>query len=236
MALTDSLISYWKLDEASGTRVDVHGSNDLTDNNTVGSASGKINNGADFESANSEFLSHTSNSDLQTGDIDFTFTAWINIETLVHGIIVSKDDDAANSRDYTLDMGDFQSPRFYIKGGTHLVEWSGDLSTSTWYFIVGWHDATANTVNLQVNNATPESATTSGTAPDVSSAVFMIGAREYSGFEGYFDGIIDEVGFWKRVLTSQERTDLYNSGNGLSYDSFGGGTANPLSFLRLGVG
>ena len=35
-SLLTSLISYWKLDETSGTRVDVVSGNDLTDNNTVG--------------------------------------------------------------------------------------------------------------------------------------------------------------------------------------------------------
>lgn len=40
MALTDNLISWWSLDEASGTRYDSHGTNHLTDNNTVSSEAG----------------------------------------------------------------------------------------------------------------------------------------------------------------------------------------------------
>ncbi len=43
-ALTDNLSAYWKLDEASGTRVDSAGSNDLTSNNSVGQAVGKLGN------------------------------------------------------------------------------------------------------------------------------------------------------------------------------------------------
>ena len=35
-----SLVSYWELNELSGTRKDLHGSNDLTDNNTVTQAAG----------------------------------------------------------------------------------------------------------------------------------------------------------------------------------------------------
>ena len=31
------------------------------------------------------------------------------------------------------------------------------------------------------------------------------------------DGRLDQVGVWKRVLTADERTWLYNSGNGRSY-------------------
>ena len=33
----------------------------------------------------------------------------------------------------------------------------------------------------------------------------------------YWDGLIDEVGFWKRILTAQEKTNLYNAGAGLAY-------------------
>ena len=31
------------------------------------------------------------------------------------------------------------------------------------------------------------------------------------------DGLIDEVGLWRRVLTPAERTTLYNCGAGLTY-------------------
>lgn len=33
----------------------------------------------------------------------------------------------------------------------------------------------------------------------------------------YFDGILDEVAIWKRVLTPEERTYLYNNGTGRTY-------------------
>lgn len=45
--------------------------------------------------------------------------------------------------------------------------------------------------------------------------IFQIGNRTITGLPGYFDGRIDSVGFWKRVLNFDERTQLYNSGNGL---------------------
>lgn len=219
MALTDNLISFWELEEASGTRNDSHGSNHLTDNNTVAAGTGKVGNAADFESSNSEYLSHASNSDLQTGNIDFSICAWANLESNLDVQVVSKDDDAASSRDYTLDRGSSNNFRFYINGGGGglIIVSSVEPSLATWYFVVAWHDATADTLNIQVNNGSVDSASTSGTAPEVSAAEFRIGAREYAGFEGYFDGLIDQVGLWKRVLTTQERTDLYNGGAGLSY-------------------
>ncbi len=41
MALTDSLVAMWRLEESSGNRSDSQGSNTLTDTNTVGSGTGK---------------------------------------------------------------------------------------------------------------------------------------------------------------------------------------------------
>ena len=46
---------------------------------------------------------------------------------------------------------------------------------------------------------------------------FAIGVWTGAFPSGNMDGLIDEVGFWKRTLTSGERTQLYNSGNGLAY-------------------
>jgi hypothetical protein len=227
VALTDSLISYWKLDEASGDRADSHGANTLTDNNTVGSTTGKINSAADFASASSEYLSHVDNSDLSTGDIDFTIAAWVYLADLsTFRIIVSKDDEASGSREYFLEFNGstFAFNLFKATDSQITATWSSTPSATTWYYVVGWHDAAANEMYIQVNNGTPDGIATGGSLQASGNAQFMIGAREYSGFPSYWNGRIDEVGFWKRVLTSGERTDLYNSGSGFAYP-FGASSA-----------
>lgn len=237
MPLTDNLISYWELEEASGTRDDAHGANDLTDNNTVGqSASGKVGNCADFEADNSEKLTRADNTDLSAGDISFTFAAWVFLESKTARMnIITK--DGPTDGEYDIQWHDivdrFQFVVFGTSGfgnsGAAVGDALGSPSTATWYFIVAWHDATANTVNIQINNGTVDSAAHSAGVFD-GTGVFAIGATD--AFGQYFDGLIDQVGFWKRVLTSQERTDLYNSGNGLSYAALaGGGVSNKVPLL-----
>src|SRR5262245_58597574 len=83
MSLLDSLVSYWKLDEASGNALDAHGSNNLTEGGTggVGTATGKINGGRDFESADSDIFTLADNADLSTGEIDFSFSLWYKPES-----------------------------------------------------------------------------------------------------------------------------------------------------------
>ena len=215
MALTDSLISYWKFDEASGNALDSHGTNDLTDNNTVGSATGKIGNARDFELGNAEYFSKASNSDLQTGDIDFTITCWVKLESNGQTMqVVTKYSDASN--EYAI-IYDNVNAKFYFYSGTSFTSVASTtptpIATATWYFIAVWFNASANSINIKVNNGTTYSNTVTPTS--AGSANFKIGLRDDS--TQYWDGLIDEVGFWKRLLTSDELTSLYNGGSGLAY-------------------
>ena len=82
MPITDMLIGHWKLNEASGSRSDSHGSNPLDDNNTVTQETGKIDDAAQCTKINSEYLSHVDNSDFDTGDIDFTVAGWFYADSL----------------------------------------------------------------------------------------------------------------------------------------------------------
>jgi hypothetical protein len=238
MSLLTNLISYWKMDEASGNALDAHGSNELTDTNTVGSAGGKVNNARDFELSSSEYFTKADNTDLSTGDIDFTISCWVNFESLP-GFpgIVTKDGGSPN-REYGIYYGAGGGSNrigFYVSAaGLTIVEIPADTlgspSVSTWYFIVAWHDAAANTINIQVNNGGVDSLAHSTGVFD-GAADFRIGTLLGTEF---WDGLIDEVGFWKRVLTSDERTSLYNSGNGKPYSEFGDVA---LPFIRsTGVG
>ena len=57
--LSTSLVSYWELEESSGTRTDSHGSNDLTAINTPGQGTGIQGNCLDVEETNQEGLTIT---------------------------------------------------------------------------------------------------------------------------------------------------------------------------------
>jgi hypothetical protein len=86
------------------------------------------------------------------------------------------------------------------------------IADTNWHFVVFWHNAAANTIQIQIDNAAPVSAGTTGPMPAGLGAV-TIGL----GWGLNFDGLIDEIGLWRRVLTADERTQLYNGGNGLTY-------------------
>src|SRR5688572_12899617 len=90
-------------------------------------------------------------------------------------------------------------------GTASCTAWASNLgapSTGVWYYLVGWHDAAADTCSIQVNNGTPNTANvTSGQAPANTTANFRIGTY-LTGEALFFDGLIDEVVFYKTALTS----------------------------------
>jgi hypothetical protein len=231
MALTDNLISWWNLDEASGNALDSHSTNDLTDTNTVGSASGKVNGGRLFSSAATEYFTKADNAALSTGDIDFTWAFWFKTSTIgaLQGI-ACKHNGWANTVDYACYINS-STLKFLVGNGSTFGEAaSATLSQDTWYFGVCWHDATANTLNVSIDNGTPASVSYSGGGIDSAGAFFL---GNLSGF-GTMDGMIDSVGFWKRTLTSGERTTLYNSGSGVAYADISGGGGGDTNARLIG--
>ena len=238
MALTDSLVSYWKLDEASGNALDAHGTNDLTDHNTVTSIAGKINNGRHFAAASSEYFSHTTNASLETGDIDFTLSAWAYLDSFDGNRMIISKFTAPPDFEWRVFLQPFgaDNARFTVSNtgsgsDGNVTNASGTITTGQWYFVVAWHDSVANTINIQVNDGTVGSTSWSSGVLAAGASDLEIGSDQTGG--ELMDGIIDEVGFWKRVLTSGERTQLYNSGAGLAYPFSSGARRNRMSLLKV---
>ena len=221
-----NLVSYWNLDETSGSRADSFGSETLTDNNTVTGATGKVSGAAQFTAANSEYLSHADDAALSTGDIDFTFAYWLYMDSKSAEMhTISKSGVLNREYDLVYDPG---SDRFYWQVSSTGISFDGQVqassfgapSTGTWCFFVHWHDSVNNVIGIQVNNGTVDTTSFSAGVNDGTSA-FHIGAEVAAPAQRYWDGRIDEVGFWKKVLSAQEKTDLYNSGNGNTYNPSG---------------
>lgn len=239
--LRTNLIAFWNLEEVSGTRFDSVGSNDLVDNNTVTQAVGKISNAASFDRANSEYLSLADNTDLSTGDIDWTIAVWVKLTTKDTQIIVAKD-DTNNQREFNLDYfsGDDEFRVFVTSDGTNstitfaAASTFGSPSIGVWYFIVISHDATANTISIQINNGAIDSSAHSGGSFD-GTAPFAIGAQFSSGTPANFaNNLTDAVGFWKKVLTTDEKSLLFNRGIGRQMPLPTSIENNLIAFWNLG--
>jgi hypothetical protein len=213
--LLDGLSAYWTLDEESGVRYDSHGSYDLTDNNTVGYATGVIGNAASFVAANTESLSHVDADGLEAGENGLTISAWIRLNSSVTGYLVSRWISGNNGSSWCLYYSS-SNGRLYLYESPDGVNFNSiyqNFSLSEWNFVVAWFGD--GSYHMQINN----SSIVTGTADLYADSVvnFTIGAAQSTG---YSTSYIDEVGLWQRVLTTDERAALYNDGNGLAYSEF----------------
>lgn len=216
--LLQGLVGYWALEEAGGTRFDSRGTNDLTDNNSVGQAVGKIGNAAQFVAASGEFLEALDNDFLSVGGTSFTIASWVYLDSTIDQVIASKYTNSSADSEFILRIlsGRYRFTSIQSNGGNSSVQTAAGLVvTNTWTYVIGWYDLGAGTVSIQVNNGTVVSATGATFPPLNSTSSFRIGAWNPSA--QFFNGRIDEVALWKRVLIASERTALHNSGSGLSY-------------------
>jgi len=219
--LLSGLVSYWAMDEASGDRADSKGSNTLTSNNSVTSTTGKVGSAARFASASTQYLSRASNSTLQPGNTSYTFACWIRMSVISSVMnIVAK--SATGFREYEfLRLGSNKLDWWVYNSsnvGSNITATSfGATTTNVWYFVVFGFNAATNKQFIQVNNGTEDSVTPTIT-PSTTSSTFTVGAR--SQLDSSMNGDVDELGFWSRVLTTAERTTLYNGGAGLGFSSF----------------
>ena len=215
MAIVDNLVSYWKLEESSGNaRIDSHGSNDLTDNNTVGQATGKIGEGADFESGNSEYLNITNAA--QTGldfTSDFSFNSWIKPESAHIGTLCSKNGSYGNFG-FTFQIRSGGELRVILSSNgtseTIKTTTAAPITTGVFQMVTAVYDASAGSVTFYYNGTSLEIETGYPTSFNNSSDDFRLGKLS-SGGAAYFDGIMDEVRI-SNVARSADwiKTEYYN--------------------------
>jgi hypothetical protein len=208
MSLNDGLKGYWSLDEASGNnRVDKINGNDLLEFlDPVPTGAGK-NGTAAGPFVTLERLSAVA--DVIFEEDNFTWSCWVKFDTLpVFGtpttlikidgsyhIYVAKNSGPGYSLIYT--------------DNVEIKSFTFTFSTATWYNIIVWK--TDNVVGFSIN----------GSSGTVSYPHTVAGDGEldigHDDGNALLDGLIDELAFWDRVLTTGERSQLYNGGTGLFY-------------------
>lgn len=220
----NGLISYWRMDETSGTNViDAVGSNNLI-NNGAGITTGKNNNCLNI-SAN-DYLSGTSSNQFDFSKTDsFSISLWCyGLNTTGSRTFVSKVSGVVGvSRtgyEFWVNAGRLY---FYLfnEGVNTLVSYGTNpqfnTSVTTWRHCVCTYNGSNNSTGLvmyyQGNTFSTYRANSNLTTINNSSNIVL--GNNYGN--AYLNGKMDEVGIWNRVLSQSEVTSLYNSGNGLFY-------------------
>ena len=205
--LTD-LIAYWKLDQSSGVRYDSTSRHlDLTDNNSVGSTSGKIGNAASFDGEN--YLSTVNLNSLLAG-YSFTVAFWARFNFSLQsssnpGLVTSWDSGGA----YNLRVVSGPNTVNLYMGGTGEIS-AAAPTDSDWHHYAVRFNATTLNYDLWLDGALVATGTNGSISTWNNGLLF-------GRFDNFLVGDLDETGLWKKVLTPDEITALYNMDNGKTY-------------------
>lgn len=169
----------------------------------------------------------------QTGlDItsDLTISVWFNLASNVptseeYTLVAKWDDSSQQAYNLRLrDQAGTDQVRFSVHDGTTDDSYNQNYthpSTGTWTHMVVTWDASASTAEFFVNGSSIGSQSGSRTSIRNSTASFKIGAATNGGAATrFFDGKLDDVRIWSRILSSTEIGNLYsdpcNFSNGAS--------------------
>jgi len=219
MTLSTDLISYYKLDETSGTTAyDSVGSNNGTISNATYTASGKINGAYDFNGGANYKITFGSGVFASTGDTG-SISAWVYIPSTISSRSVVMGETTTVGEMQIIIEGNNIDVIMYSGSWIFYFYGTGTVGTG-WHHIVYTSSSSGNKCYLDgssyAGTYTQGSASTPGFFGTLDPALIpIIGNNAASTL--HFQGIIDEVGIWSRALTSTEITELYNSGNGLAY-------------------
>lgn len=217
--------SHWRMDEASGARVDSHGDNDLHEV-TAGDAlqsAGLLGNAASLRIAKT--LVAEDDTSLSMTGTDFTWTGWAKFSTLSGTKeVITKGLALSGTFEFEiLRVGAVIRLLVSANGvSSTTVISSTTVSAATWVFLAVRFDFSGTAVDLRVNSTLD-----SGSVADIfdGSDALTFGG----GGSGLVD--VDSWSFWQRALSNDELDLIKNGTTGLDYPFLGVG---PITLIHEG--
>lgn len=210
---TSGLVGYWAFDETSGTTAIDNSSNSIdgTLYNIVlptQSVAGIKDTAYNFIEGSGNRVELGDNYDLDGSP--FTLSLWINVHTInsnYEGLI----DKFGSAEGYRIFFDTNGRLNFDIRDSSGTVEGfptpTGTITTGSWIHIAVSFD-NATTGRIYINGTEVASKTNFSITRAVGTRTLLIG-RSYNF--GWFDGAMDEVRIYNRVLTPSDVTALYES-------------------------
>lgn len=218
--LTNGLVAYWKMDEASGTVYDATANNnDGTGTGIAQSATGgKIGGSVTFDATDEIDCGNGASLTLNTRG---TISAWVYPTTLqLYGAVISKFSFSTDRNGYGIRVT--TSGRIILElasdAANQNIQSSADavIAINGWYHVVATWDGTY--VNIYLNGV-KRADNVAQTVTPVSNVVNLHIGRDavYTSTNGNWNGLIDEVSIYNRALGQAGVDSLYNAGSGITY-------------------
>ncbi len=228
-SLNVGLISYWTLNETSGTVApDRFGNNngEYVGNlpNAVAGVSTPLNNSQSFD-GNADWIVDNDNP-FRTA-IDGSASFWVKPDDLSDSRVFIASGDGINATPYVyLGFGAGTGfLEFSLNTGTNNIDRTSGFeipTNGTWYHVVITNDGSNN--SFYINGILQPSSNVTGTpglwfGDETRTDNFRIGGLNRSDNFGNYSGDIDEIALWNRSLSSAEVVQLYNEGTGITFSN-----------------
>lgn len=214
-SLADGLVAWYRLEEASGTRVDASGNTAGFDtlwggSTDPGNRTGKNGNAIDFDGSQRRYIHRDSTgaSNLSFSG-DFSLSFWIYLDAWPSGTGEPLYRATSSSNGYRIELNSNASfgLGWRTEGGT-LWSTTSRIGTGAWYHVYCYWDDSANEKGLKINNGTLLTSV-AGTGANIPVyAHFLMGGDNLGAS---LNGGIDELAFWNRLLTDDEVTALQDA-------------------------
>lgn len=210
-SLETGLVSWYKLDETSGTTAfDSLGLNNGTNSGVTINQNGKIGRAYSFDGTN-DYISYGKR--ILNPASAFTINFWVNLNSFkLNGNIFSQVDSSWNSIAFVITNHNDGKIHAH-KSGFNALQTSTILNTSQWYMIT--ITGGTGTTKIYLNGVEEDSESVSWNG----NFNTFIGTNNLDADS--LNGKLDEVVLWSRILTISEIKTLYNEGDGCTYKDCG---------------
>lgn len=220
---TTALVAHWKMEEASGTRVDTVAGLNLSSIGLLNSQAGVIGNAVSIPTGHGRYLTRADGTAFAGGDIKMGVTGWIyrystqaatgrDVET-----IFQKGSSGVKPAIQLYMFADKLDLHVSSSGADSVTVIGPTMAANQWIFFAAWHDPVANTINIKINNGATVSAPHSLGITNTAGGI-DIGLGTLPVLSAVLDAAVDEVSFWRNGFpTEDELSLLYMGGMGLAH-------------------
>ena len=243
---SEDVVGIWLLDDDSG-KVARDSSKNGNDGEISGAVwtDGKFGKALEFNGVD-DHVDMLNVNNIPTGSEPRSITVWFYTEVSggtyknnISSIVQQAEDSNGAGKFFCI------APRFYPDTGTETIGlWGnsrnvlgadGEVELDTWNFVAVTYDGT--TTKVYINGTERMSGAPALDTSGAHKSNFYVARKNDSNYNGVFNGIVDEIGFFKKALTDDEIKDIMNQGLaraalGLAAVSSSGKLATKWGLLR----
>ena len=192
-------------------------------NNGATNTTGKIGSAYNFINSETDWMESSAS---RANDNERTFSSWIKLSSDIinsgtdNPVIVARGNNSQDMRGDEMAMVTLSGNNalcYASRSGIYSCDSSGtiNITSGVWHYLAVTFKDDTNDLRFFVDGVNTANASYS-TSPNTNFLKVIVGAEgHYTDTRRKFNGVIDEVGIWSRILTYSEISDLYNDGSGI---------------------